>query len=142
MDSAAIPSLPPQWWRWQQAASPLPPMVAAAGTLPQVNLDPVLMTPQGACGGVQSMAVMRSMASCPLSRSLRVTGELYIDELQVLTSLYFSQAAKRCCTKSTCCKCIFQMFQMFQNCVAIVSCRCCKSRARCCICCNSCTCIL
>jgi hypothetical protein len=34
MDSAAIPSLPPQWWWWQQAVSPLPPMVAVAGTLP------------------------------------------------------------------------------------------------------------
>jgi hypothetical protein len=76
MDSAAIPFLPPQWWWWQQAASPLPPMVVAAGTLPHANLDPVLMTPQGACGGAQSAAVMHSTASCPPWQVASATSEL------------------------------------------------------------------
>jgi hypothetical protein len=37
---------------------------AAAGTLPRADPNPILMTPQEACGGAQSAAVMRSMASC------------------------------------------------------------------------------
>ena len=54
-------------------------------------------------------------AIAPPGRSLRTTGELYTDELQVPTSLNFSQSAKRCCAESACCKCTFQMFQMFQS---------------------------
>jgi hypothetical protein len=67
---------------------------------------------------------------------LRAIGELYIDEIQMPTSLYFSQAVKRRRIESAYCKFIFQMFQSY---VAIVSCGCCKSRSRCC---NSCTCML
>jgi hypothetical protein len=143
MDSAAIPSLPPQWSRWQQATSHLPLMVATASTaLPPRGSRSNSQGASRRCGGAQFAVVMRSTASCPPGRSLRAAGKLYTNELQMPTSLHFSQATKRCCAESTCCKCTFWMFQMFHRYVAIISYGCCKSRLRCCICCNSCTCML
>jgi hypothetical protein len=65
MDSTVIPFLPPQWWQWQQAASPLPPIVTAGGALPPRGSRSSSRGSSRACGRVQSMAVMRSTASCP-----------------------------------------------------------------------------
>ena len=46
----------------------------------------------------------------------------------------FSQAARRCCAESACCKHMFQVFHMFQKYVASVSYGCCKSGSGYCIC--------
>jgi hypothetical protein len=82
MDSAAIPSLPPQWWRWQQAASHLPSMVATAGiALPPRGSRSNSHGASRGCGGAQFAVVMRSTASCPPGRLLRAASKLYTNEL-------------------------------------------------------------
>jgi hypothetical protein len=48
----------------------------------------------------------------------------------------FSQATRRCCAESACCKHMFQLFFMFQKYAASVLYGCCKSRSGCCICCS------
>jgi hypothetical protein len=98
IDSAAIPFLllnggggnkpPPfsHWWRRQQA--PFPARIL-------IQLSWRLKGP---------MAGRRAQLWCgegiaPPSWSLHVTDELYTDELEMSTGLYFSQAAKRCCAE-------------------------------------------
>jgi hypothetical protein len=125
MDSAAIPSLPHQWWRWQQAASHLPSMVAMAGTAfpPRGSRSSSYDASRG-CGGAQFAIVMRSTASCPPGQLLRVAGELYTNEVQMPTSLYFSRATKIALKAHVtsvhfeCFRCFIGMLQLFHMDVA------------------------